>query len=342
MTQQSRVAVYFDPPSHHFLGDRFFDSNFAAHGGDQILAPYIHVKRVLEARGIPVRTADYLPSAPNGVRNLYFSFGILSNYKRLAKRKDVTLSGFFAMECPSVDPKMYRELNRAQQFFKRIFSWSDSQSLEPFVGGTLRCLPLHWPQSFESVHQEIWRRTERDFLVMINGNKLPRYASHCRELYSERMKAIEFFSRTGEIDLYGIGWDGPTFRVGPAFVPGTFERVRMPGTVQWINRRLLTYWQRVVPEPRLVAALKVYKGFSKSKSETLGKYKFALCFENSILKGWITEKLFDCFFCRNGARLLGRAGRHRLHSGECVHRQTQVPHVPGTSGLSQVFDREGY
>ena len=296
MTQQSRVAVYFDPPSQHFLGDRFFDSNVAAHGGDQLLAPYIHVKGVLEARGIPVRTADYLPSTPNGVRNLYFSFGILSNYERLAKRKDVTLSGFFAMECPSVDPKMYRELNRAQQFFKRIFSWSDSQSLEPFVGGTLRCLPLHWPQSFESVHEEIWRRTERDFLVMINGNKLPRYASHCRELYSERMKAIEFFSRTGEIDLYGIGWDGPTFRVGPSFVPGTFERVRMPGTAQWINRKLLTYWQRIVPEPRLVAARKVYKGFSKSKSETLGKYKFALCFENSILKGWITEKIFDCFF----------------------------------------------
>jgi hypothetical protein len=296
MTQQSRVAVYFDPPSQHFLGDRFFDGNFAAHGGDQILAPYIHVKRVLEARGIPVRTADYLPSTPNGVRNLYFSFGILSNYERLAKRKDVTLSGFFAMECPTVDPKMYRELNRAQEFFKRIFSWSDSQSLEPFVGGTLRCLPLHWPQSFESVHEEIWRRTERDFLVMINGNKLPRHRSHCRELYSERMKAIEFFSQTAEIDLYGIGWDGPTFRLGPAFLPGTFEKVRVPGTLQGIRRQLTTYWQRLVPEPRLMAARKVYRGFSKSKSETLGKYTFAICFENSILKGWITEKIFDCFF----------------------------------------------
>lgn len=296
MSQQTRVAVYFDPPSHHFFGDRLFDPNFAAHGGDQLLAPYIHVKGVLEARGIPLRTADYLPSAPDGVSNLYFSFGILSNYERLAKRKDVTLSGFFAMECPTVDPKMYRELNRAQKFFKRIFSWSDSQSLEPFVGGTLRCLPLHWPQSFECVHEQVWRGTDRGFLVMINGNKLPRYRSRCRELYSERMRAIEYFSQTGEIHLYGIGWDGPTFRVGPAFVPGTFETVRMPGTIQRINRSLLAYWQRVVPEPRLVAARKVYKGFSKSKSETLGKYKFALCFENSILKGWTTEKIFDCFF----------------------------------------------
>lgn len=295
MNQKPRIAVYFDPPSHHFFGDRLFDPNFAAHGGDQLLAPYIHTKGVLEARGIPVHTADFLPSAPDGMRNLYFSFGILSNYERLAKREDVTLSGFFAMECPSVDPKMYRELNRAQRFFKRIFSWSDSQSLEPFVGGRLRCLPLHWPQSFESVH-EIWGRTERNFLVMMNGNKLPRYRSQCRELYSERLAAIEYFSRTGEIDLYGIGWDAPTAKVGPAFLPGTFGKVRLPGTVQWINRKLVTYWQRVVPEPRLVAARKVYKGFSKSKSETLGKYKFALCFENSILKGWITEKIFDCFF----------------------------------------------
>ncbi len=295
MNQQTRIAVYFDPPSHHFFGDRLFDPNFAAHGGDQLLAPYIHAKGVLAARGIPVHTADFLPSAPDGASNLYFSFGILANYERLAKRKDVILSGFFAMECPTVDPKMYRELNRAQQFFKRIFSWSDSQSLEPFVGGELRCLPLHWPQSFESVH-EIWRRTERNFLVMMNGNKLPRYRSHCRELYSERLGAIEYFSRTGEIDLYGIGWDAPTSKVGPAFVPGTFQKVHMPGTAQWINRKLVTYWQRVVPEPRLVAARRVYKGFSKSKSETLGKYKFALCFENSILKGWITEKIFDCFF----------------------------------------------
>jgi len=33
-----------------------------------------------------------------------------------------------------------------------------------------------------------------------------------------------------------------------------------------------------------------------AKSATLAQYRFALCFENSQLKGWITEKLFDCFF----------------------------------------------
>jgi hypothetical protein len=50
----------------------------------------------------------------------------------------------------------------------------------------------------------------------------------------------------------------------------------------------------VRPDPLLAAARRVYRGHAKSKAETLGKYTFALCFENMILKGWITEKIFDC------------------------------------------------
>ena len=39
-----------------------------------------------------------------------------------------------------------------------------------------------------------------------------------------------------------------------------------------------------------------WRGPARSKSETLGRYTFALCFENMVLKGWITEKIFDCFY----------------------------------------------
>ncbi|MDE3091886.1 MAG: hypothetical protein KGJ80_21140, partial [Chloroflexota bacterium] len=58
--------------------------------------------------------------------------------------------------------------------------------------------------------------------------------------------------------------------------------------------RLLRYWDRLRPNPLLVAARRVYRGAVPSKAETLGRYNFAICFENSILKGWITEKIFDC------------------------------------------------
>ena len=33
-----------------------------------------------------------------------------------------------------------------------------------------------------------------------------------------------------------------------------------------------------------------------SKKEIYNQYKFSLCFENSISRSYITEKIFDCFF----------------------------------------------
>ena len=226
------VALYIDPPSRSFLRDAFFNQDGAAHAGDQILAPYVYLRSHLNALDIPVHTADYLPPESAGVRNVYVSIGNTAHYKAIGRRGDTILSAFFAMECPTVEPRMYREMLEAQRHFKRIFSWSVASSLEPFVGGPLRCESFRWPQSFESVHEGIWSRTDRGFLVMINGNKYPRFRSPCRELYSERLKAVEYFSRTEEIDLYGFGWDAPIMLVGHASIPGSFGRLWMPATVQ--------------------------------------------------------------------------------------------------------------
>jgi alpha(1,3/1,4) fucosyltransferase len=284
-TGKPRLALYLDPPSHHFLGDRLFDINDGRLNGDRLLAPYVSLRESLAARGVPVRTADYLPGPGDGVRKLYASLGILGNYERLAARPDVTLSAFFAVECPLVDPLIYRGLRQAQRYFKRIFTWSDSSSLERFVGGPLRCEKFYWPQSFDAVHEAIWRRRDRRFLVIINANKLARPDPD--ELYTARLRAVEFFSRTGEIDLYGVGWDGPSLRV---------TNSRVPHTIRGWQHRLRRQWQRLRPDPLLLAARSVYRGPAASKAETLGRYTFALCFENAKLRGWVTEKIFDCFF----------------------------------------------
>jgi hypothetical protein len=293
---EPRIAVYIDPFSHHFLGDKLFELNSEIQG-DQVMAPYANLKAYFHAHGIPVRTADYFPAQPDGCRNLFFSLGRIEQYKRVEERQDAVLSAFFAVETPIIDPDLYRELNHAQHSFRRIFCWTDSATLEPWVGGPLRCLRFVLPQSFDKVHAGIWENTNRGFMVMVNANRLCRLKLPCRELYSERMRAVEYFGRTGEIDLYGQGWDGPTLRVGGRIcIPGTFGKIPQPGTLQRINHKLLTYWQKLFPEPRLEAARKVYRGFTSTKAQTLGRYKFALCFENALLKGWITEKIFDCFF----------------------------------------------
>lgn len=291
-----RVGIFFDPGSPRFLNNRLFDAGSAVYGGDNLLAPYIYLRQHLNRQGIEIQTADFLPDAKSEIVKLYVSSGNLNRYRSLARREDVTLSAYFAMECPTVEPGQYTELRRAQNCFRRIYSWSDSAALRPFVGGELRCLPMAWPQSFDSVHEEIWRNRDRRFLVLINGNKMPRYNAPCRELYTERLRAIEYFAKFGEIDLYGIGWGGPPYRVGQAFLPGTFRRIRMPGTAQRIDRLARTWLDRLCPDRTMEAARSVYRGVTESKARTLARYKFAICFENSVLKGWITEKIFDCFF----------------------------------------------
>jgi hypothetical protein len=281
-----RVTVYLDPSSPRFLRDRLFDPGELPYLGDQLHAPYAHLREALGARNVDVRTADYLPARESGTDlGLYVALSNLRNYRRIARRRDTILSACFAMEIPVVDPDLYRALGKAQHYFKRIMSWSDGASLARFVGGPIRCERFFWPQSFDQVHEPIWTREDRGFLVMINSNKLP--CVYWQELYTERLRALSYFGAKGEIDLYGQGWDRAPLRFTRGWVPWTLRRVHMA---------CLDAWDRMRPDPRLIVPRRVYRGPVRSKRETLGRYKFALCFENMILEGCITEKIFDCFY----------------------------------------------
>jgi len=116
-------------------------------------------------------------------------------------------------------------------------------------------------------------------LVMINGNTrihpLKRMYVHImqrlwpiptlldRELYVDRLKAIDFFSRYGDFDLYGRGWNNPVLYTHDRYA----ESIR-----------------------------RSYRGETEDKLETLRRYKFSICFENAIFGGLVTEKIIDSFF----------------------------------------------
>jgi hypothetical protein len=248
--------------------------------------PFVHLHRWFGERGVRVHTADRLIRGEvGGKHNIVMSFGLRGRYHVLGRRDDVTLSAFFGFESPVVDPKMYRAFPDIARHFKRLYSFSDADAVVPVVGSRVPLLRFEIPYPIDRVREDLFNRTDRKFLVVINHNKVP--ALNWNELYTERMRAVEFFGRTNDIDLYGKGWGGPSFLIGmPQWVPGTAQHVHT-----WLRKQ----WQRVRPDPLLVAARKVYRGFVKDKLGTLGGYTFCLCFENVKLNGWITEKLFDCF-----------------------------------------------
>ena len=289
----SDVAVYLDPPGRQQFNNRLFDRESNPYAGDDILAPYAAIYRHLTSKGFAVQTADLLPDAPNGKRNVVISFGIpdrmavnsVRKYAALARRPDVVLSAFFAMECPIVEPTLFASLPTLQKQFKRIMSWSDADALLQFTHSRVEVEHFCWPQSYDAVHEEIWSQRDRKFLLMMNANKLPRL--YVDELYTARLRAVEYFQRFGDIDLYGRNWDRMPVRVGKTRTPATIRRIG-----EWMSE----VRQQIYPDPLYVAAAKAWRGSAKSKSKTVAQYRFALCFENSVLKGWMTEKLFDCFF----------------------------------------------
>lgn len=312
-----RPRIFIDPPSHHFLKDRLFSNERTRNLGDELMAPYIYLRSYLQQQGIEVHTADYLPEKPNNDVNLYISFGMFRDYQKLARRKDVILSAFFIFEGPVVEPSIYRRITKDQDYFPRIFTWSDSDSLLHFTKRPLRCQHFHWPQSYDQVHEQVWSRQDRKFLVMINSNKLPRV--YWRELYTERMRAVAYFSQYDEIDLFGVGWDEPSWQLG---------RTRIPYTLRRVYRLGLAQWQKIKPDPSLQAARRVYRGKAESKSDTLGNYTFAICFENSILKGWITEKIFDCFFAGTIPIYLGAPDIEEYIPRDCFIDMRKFPDYP--------------
>ena len=83
------------------------------------------------------------------------------------------------------------------------------------------------------------------------------------ELYKDRLDAISHFSHSADFDLFGRGWSDTS----------TLSRV----------------------EARAVA--RSYRGEVPDfdKVSTLSNYRFALCFENTAFRGYVTEKIFDCF-----------------------------------------------
>jgi len=152
--------------------------------------------------------------------------------------------------------------------FKKIFTWNDQ-----WVDGK-RYIKYHWPNKLpENLDFDITKKNK--LCVMIAGNKSKK---HPLELYTERVNAIRWFEQyhPDEFDLHGIGWDKYVFR----------------------GSKIIRGLNRIKPLTKLLAPkYPSYKGAIESKAKILKDYKFAICYENAKdIPGYITEKIFDCFF----------------------------------------------
>ncbi len=218
-----------------------------------------------------------------GQNNPYFKKLIQNNFKNLY---------LILLESPIIKPDNYAIENHT--YFKKIFTWSDelidrnstglkqikkyfklncSQKIPPEFNFSLGQNPA--TDSTDSLQAS--SGSAKKLCTIISSNKS---MAHPKELYTERIKAIRWFETNypEDFDLYGNGWDRYHFE-------GTFLGIK----IARLNR--LTFLTKLL-RPYYPS----YKGSIKSKKETYQKYKFSVCYENTQANGYITEKVFDCFF----------------------------------------------
>lgn len=156
--------------------------------------------------------------------------------------------------------------------YQKIFTWNDE-----LVDG-IRFIKFNFPNPIQ-VHQEDGFEHRDRFCCLIAGNKTLTTRDE-RNLYPERVKAIRWFEQYApqDFDLYGMDWNLPVLHRG------------LLGSVE---RRLLRYSARFFK----LRPFPSYRGKVADKREVLTRTRFSICYENvRDLPGYITEKIFDCFF----------------------------------------------
>jgi alpha(1,3/1,4) fucosyltransferase len=265
-------SIFIDPSYPVFNQDKLFDLSDSLLNRDDQLLPFHRLREHLQSRGKSLHTADFLSSAGADLGATracdYYSLGILDNFQRIAREGSAKLKAFVIMEPPVVAPHLYQALPELTKVFEQVYVHNidgDGYALAGVQQDKLK--RLYWPLPHAQVLEPYWRQHDRmQRIVVINGSHKPR--SFDKELYSTRIDAMASLAPYGAVDLYGRGWE--RWWSGEArWLP------------YWRNRRML---------------MSIYKGACTSKFEVLQRYAFCLCFENMAMKGYITEKLFDCLY----------------------------------------------
>jgi hypothetical protein len=273
-----------------FYGDRVFDVGEVAALRPSLRSmaePWLPIHVQARERGIRLLTADRIATEGIDPRQVMLvAYDWTPDAQNLV-RQGVQPAILISFEPPVIAWSLYYHLEQISGMFPHTFMFEGARDR---VHGSSRFHPLNFPLPCPYPRPTGRSWAQRRFLTMVNSNKgLPhardlarwfdrprevsakrtwaglRYRPVARVRYGARLRAIEAFSNLDDFDLYGEGWETRH----PAVEPAAHAN-----------------------------ALRVYRGAIDNKLALLAGYRFALVFENTRYPGYISEKIFDCFYAR--------------------------------------------
>ena len=263
-----------------YLQNRLFEEK-----GD--LNFFFKLKNLLDSKGYHVGTQDMVDEKKS-------NFVIYLDYRKDFKKSNA-INVLIALESIAALPQTFNKTYLKK--FDYIFTWNKE------IIDNKRIFNLNY--SYDLNLLEFVDFSKKNKLICnFSANKL---SNHNDELYSERVKAIEFFNKNypNHFDLYGYGWD-KSFKFPKVY--NFFKFLNQTKFLRGISK--LIFYSNLFNKV-LYKNYDVYKGSVDSKIDILKHYKFSICYENvKNIEGYITEKIFDCFKCGVIPIYLGSSSIH--------------------------------
>ncbi|MGJ0372852.1 glycosyltransferase family 10 [Aliarcobacter cryaerophilus] len=245
--------------SKSYQNNKLFDLNDKIINRDNCMYPFWLLKQEFKKYGYELATQD--------IHSIEESQIVIYNEmpKILPKKDDIQKSYLLIFESELIRPDNWNLKNH--KYFNKIFTWKDD------IIDNKKYFKFNFAQEIpKTINKEVSKKEK--LCTLIAGNKK---VNHPFELYSKRIEAIRWFEKNhpNDFDFYGIGWD--EFRSENKYVNILLRKSKLSKIFK--------------------PSFSSYKGKVDSKKEVLEKYKFAICYENARdISGYITEKIFDCFF----------------------------------------------
>ena len=250
---------------------KLFDLDINKEKVSQISFPLIKAASILKDYGVNLFTLkDEFLVKPDLV--IYWDF----KRKKIPKYKNLP-SILMRLEPPTIKSRQWeKSINNIFDLIGSFNSWN----IEP-----QKFFKVGYPHDLSNINyfkSKNYSEKIIDF-SMITRNKIPKYyKNQLISLINARQEIVKFFEKNKkyQFNLYGDGW-------GIGMLKPTKYNFYLSYTLQKIFSSQLNKETRYSP--------KNYCGILKDKVLTIKKSKFVFSLENTIVDGYLTEKIVDTF-----------------------------------------------
>jgi hypothetical protein len=319
-----KKATFYVPLDSNFLGNAIFTAKSFPNGVWNYAFMFIALRNQLATYGIDLATQDIHPPEESIMVIGLDEVAFFQTYQR----RPGQLLYLFLNEPANYYPELWNKVNH--QAFNRVFTYDYTLvDGEKYIYHYF-ALDLDNYPAFEGVTETDFN--QRKLLVLVAGmfQLTPPKLGSSSLLYA-RYRTMRWFGKhlPEQFDFFSRGID-------PAFYKsfrglGILRRVLPAVITNRVVAAVATRRQRAVEQ--------ICKGPIPplDKLAVLRQYRFVVCYENSSLPGYVSEKIFDCLFAGSVPVYWGEPDIQRFVPAECfVDRKQFVSDTALADFLTQM------